>query len=497
MKLRRYHWLGLAVIFLALGMAGRIARAQDVESQPSVHVYIFGSEDCAVCKELYAQCDRLGPELDCRIVVHRYNTDVNGEYERLVAMEERYGEQASDLPVLFVGKHMLSGEDAGKRLEAVLRQLVAAGGGGELDVPEPGGATEAPVGEKDTVYLAYFRKPGCTKCSRVERMLEVAQQRNPGLEVKSFVASRREAYLLREVLCERAGVSEDARLTEPAVFVGREALIGDAITADALQALIARHAGAEQSSVAEQEPVWDASESELDTARQRLVSRFRNVAFVSVIVGGLVDSINPCAFATLVFFITYLATLRRTGRDVLIVGGAFTCGVFIAYLVLGLGLSEVIVSLDALPRVAAFVTWGIIALTFALAVVSFYDFILAVRGRPGQMALKLPKAVRMRINRVITKRLRVRTIAASAFGLGLIVSLLELACTGQVYFPLIKFMNMVGVDRARVLLLLGIYNIAFVAPLILIIGCAGLGMSTDRLGSLLKKQVAPVKLIMA
>jgi hypothetical protein len=322
-------------------------------------------------------------------------------------------------------------------------------------------------------------------------MLERARQRNPGLKVKSFVASKRQAYLLREALCERAGVPEDSRLTEPAVFVGSEALIADDITDAALQMLITRHAGTEQP------PVWQTSDTEIRAARQRLVSRFRNVALASVIVGGLVDSVNPCAFATLVFLITYLATLKRSRRDVLFVGGAFTLGVFGAYLALGLGLSEVIASLDSLPRVAAFVTWGIIVLTFALAALSFHDFVLAVRGRTSEIALKLPKPLRMRINRIITKHLRTRTVAISAFVLGLIVSLLELACTGQVYFPLIKFMNMVGVDRARVLSLLVIYNLAFVSPLILIDGAAALGMGTDRLNAMLKKQVASVKLLMA
>lgn len=478
----------LLVICTLLVAAPSAVRAQAAADPPTIHVYIFGSTGCDSCKRIQAKCVELGQELGCRIVRHRYDVDDISEYKRLIAMEKRFDRRAPSLPVVFVGNHMLTAEEADEKLDPLLRELATAGGSPELEIP---GADSAPTGVKGVVRLAYFRQPGCKKCSRVEHILDLAKTFSPGLEIKSFAVADRKARLLMEALCERAAVAADSRLTVPAVFVGDEALVGDAITDQALQDILSRHAGTGQAAP------WEVPEPELVAARERLVARFRTVGIASVIVGGLVDSINPCAFATLVFLISYLATMRRTGRDVFIVGGAFTLGVFAAYFVMGLGLSEVLLSLEALPRVAGVVTWGIIGLTFVLAAVSLRDFVLAVRGRTGDMALKLPKPLRMRINRVISKHLHTRTLAVSALTMGLVVSLLELACTGQVYFPLIRFMNSVSVDRARTLTLLCIYNLAFVAPLVLIFAAAGLGLKSDRLMTMLKKEVAPVKLIMA
>ena len=40
----------------------------------------------------------------------------------------------------------------------------------------------------------------------------------------------------------------------------------------------------------------------------------------AVILPGLGDGINPCAFATIIFFVSYLSLIERKGRDILLVG---------------------------------------------------------------------------------------------------------------------------------------------------------------------------------
>jgi len=297
--------------------------------------------------------------------------------------------------------------------------------------------------------------------------------------------------LLLEAMCQRAGVPERQRLIVPAVFVGQAALIGNDITDQSLEDLFA-----EQRSHSEDAP-WNISEKELDAARDRLIERFGRIGLVPVLVGGLIDSINPCAFATLVFFIGYIATTGRGGRDVFAVGGAFTVGVFAAYLATGLGLSELLLGLEGFPLVSRVVTGAIIALTFVLSAVCLYDFVQAVRGNHAKIALKLPHSLRMRINRLIARKLRASGLIVSAISLGCFVSLLELACTGQVYLPLIRFMNSVSVDRVRTFGLLLAYNTAFVLPLMVIFTAASLGLSSERLMALLQRQIAPVKLGMA
>ena len=463
-------------------------------SSAVIHVYLFGSKGCADCRLLENRISQVGLKLGCEVTVHRFDVDDLSEYKRLLAMERRYGRTAESLPVIFVGEHMLDAREAEKKLEPLLFELVQSGGAAELDIPSPQDAEQTLSGGPavgGSIYLAYFRQPGCRACGRVERMLELAQQQTPGLVVKRFSAQTRQGKLLLEVLSERAGLEEELRLVVPAVFVGSDALVREQITDESLQEVVRKHVKGSSG------VTWEVSAEELDAARERLIARFGKIRLLPVVTGGLLDSVNPCAFATLVFLISYLAALGRKGRAVIAVGGAFTAGVFLAYFATGLGLSEVLLRLEVFPRVAAAVTWAIILLTFVLAALSLHDFVRALRGQTGSVALKLPRPIRMRINRLITRRLHTKTIVAAAFGLGLIVSLLELACTGQVYFPLIRFMNSVSVDQAHAIGLLVIYNLAFVVPLVVIFTAAGLGLSSDRLTAVLNKHIAPVKLAMA
>ena len=71
------------------------------------------------------------------------------------------------------------------------------------------------------------------------------------------------------------------------------------------------------------ERIWDDWEETVgETAQKSIVDRFRSLGVFTVVLAGLVDGLNPCAFATLVFFVSYLTISGRKGRDVLTVGAA-------------------------------------------------------------------------------------------------------------------------------------------------------------------------------
>lgn len=67
----------------------------------------------------------------------------------------------------------------------------------------------------------------------------------------------------------------------------------------------------------------------------------------------------------------------------------------------------------------------------ALAVASLHDFAKARRGHLEDMAFVLPEALRSRIHAQIRRRARIEAYLAGAFVTGLVVSMLELACTGR------------------------------------------------------------------
>jgi len=329
---------------------------------------------------------------------------------------------------------------------------------------------------------------GCQECSRAEYDIRYVQSQYPQLLIEEY--NVQEDAALAEWLGARADVPEEQRLVTPALFVGDEYLIGTDITSETLLALAEKYAptGVER--------VWaDLNPQE---AEQSIVERFKSFGVLTVAFAGLVDGLNPCAFATLVFFVSYLTLSGRKGREILAVGAAFTLGVFLAYLAVGLGFYKVLDLLGDLLTTLGRWVYGLTGLLCAiLAVFSFLDFLKARRGEINDMSLNLPHSLRMRINAVIRRGRRAQAFVAGSFITGIVVSFLELACTGQVYLPTIIFVVSQPEMRGRALVFLVLYNLLFILPLVVVFILANYGTGSKQLTRFLQERAAMVKLGMA
>jgi cytochrome c biogenesis protein CcdA len=76
------------------------------------------------------------------------------------------------------------------------------------------------------------------------------------------------------------------------------------------------------------------------------------------------------------------------------------------------------------------------------------------------------------------------------------VSVFELACTGQVYFPTIAYMVRMG-SSSRGYLYLLLYNLGFILPLLAVFVLSYFGLSSKRLGTFMQKSMGGVKLGLA
>ena len=459
---------------------------------PVVRLLFFYSLDCEHCQVVIDEVlsplqEKYGAQLEVRSI----EISDSNNYQWLLDMETAYEipPEKVSIPEVFIGDTAPIGEDEiRERLEVTIAGYLAAGG---VDYPLRPGATPATTGATPLIHLAYFYQTGCRECDRVELDLRYLQERY-SLAITEFDV--REQSALCEWLDERAGVPEEKCLIAPAVFVGDEALIGEELNARSLEALVEKYArtGAP--------PAWndfDAAAAEQSTIN--IIERFKSFGVLTVVFAGLADGLNPCAFATLVFFVSYLTLSGRKGREVLAVGAAFTLGVFLAYLVVGLGFYKVLDLLGDLLMTLGRWVYGLTALLCAgLAVFSFLDFLKARRGEIGDMTLNLPHSLRMRINAVIRRGRHSRAFVAGAFVTGILISFLELACTGQVYLPTIIFVMSVPAMRANAVPFLVLYCLLFVAPLAVVFALVWYGMAgTKELTSFLQRNAATVKLGMA
>jgi hypothetical protein len=98
---------------------------------------------------------------------------------------------------------------------------------------------------------------------------------------------------------------------------------------------------------------------------------------------------------------------------------------------------------------------------------------------------------------MIARRLRTSHVALAAFGLGVFIAAVEFISTGQLYPPMIQFMNSISARRAEVRCLLLVYNLACILPLVAIFLFAYWGVGTEKLNGLMHRQIPLMKLVMA
>jgi hypothetical protein len=212
----------------------------------------------------------------------------------------------------------------------------------------------------------------------------------------------------------------------------------------------------------------------------------------------LADGINPCAFATVVLLVSMMATARRSRRETLVIGGAFTVAVYVTYFLIGLAFFGILQRLRGFLMISDLVFYFAFAACVVFGSLSLWDATLAWRGRePKDMLLKVPERLRARMARSMSAGVRSQSLVFGAFGAGVVVSLLESACTGQVYFPVIAGLVRDPGTRARGVAMLAWYNVLFVLPLVTVLGLAVAGVGSSSLASWGKRHWGLTKLAMA
>jgi HEAT repeat protein/cytochrome c biogenesis protein CcdA/thioredoxin-related protein len=358
-----------------------------------------------------------------------------------------------------------------------------------IDVSEPATAADGVAPEDRPVSLLLFTTAGCSDCERVKRTLPDMRRLFKNLSVQTYDLREVRTMLLNESLSEQFGVPMQQRLVAPALFTRAGFLIRHDIRPDATAALIARATAVDDGS----DSWYRVDEKTTAQADKRIVGRQEAFHFTAVVLAALADGVNPCAFATIVFLLSYLQVTRRTPRQIIRIGLGFIAGVFVAYFLLGLGLAELATKLHVLQRLGQALTYGLAAFALVLMVLSLRDGILCLRGRMGDMTLQLPLVLKQHIHSAIRAGARQSHLVLAAFATGVTVSVLELACTGQVYLPTILYILKTGREPGRALGLLTTYNVAFVLPLCFVFLLACRGLTSDSLRRALERHAATVK----
>ena len=482
--------------------------------EPAVQVLVFFDRDHADFGALESFIVSLGQKHGAGLQAYAVDVTIGDNADKLAQLNEAFGadEPAPGTPEVLIDHQLLVGfGEIEQQLPDLIEEYLAQGG---INIPPweelvsgapSGTATLTPAGPSGTatptpavtepaqkpIHLLYFYETGCPECDRTKYDLNYIQQTYPQVQIVEYNIEQKQA--LAEWLGERIGVPEEERLQSPALFIGNDHLPPDRMNLGNIQAAVEKYVATGA------QPIWEEFDPQQQTeAEQTLIERYKSLGALTVLGAGLVNGLNPCAFVTIVFFLSYLAFVGRQGRQVLLVGATFTLGVFVAYLLAGLGLSRLLESLGSVQLTLKRLMFSFTTLLcLALAGISLHDCLKARQGKIDEMKIKLSLDLRRQVHRVIRQGAQMRAFYAVAFGVGAIVSLIQLTCTSPIYISIVFLVHEVPEMQANAYLYLLLYNLAYIVPLVVIFVLAYFGTSSEQLGNFITQRTAPIKLLTA
>jgi cytochrome c-type biogenesis protein len=207
-------------------------------------------------------------------------------------------------------------------------------------------------------------------------------------------------------------------------------------------------------------PFGDALKQALDSAGPLPIGQANlSKLLPAVIVTGLLDSVNPCAFAVILLLLAFLFTMRKSRGHILMLGSIYIGMIFLVYFAIGLGILGSVRLSDEPHFVARAGSWLLIGLGMLNLIEYFFP--------KFPIKLHMPSFAGARTNQLIKQATIPATIAA-----GILVGLCTFPCSGGIYVSILTLLN-AETTLAWGVAYLALYNVMFVLPLIVILLAAG------------------------
>lgn len=182
------------------------------------------------------------------------------------------------------------------------------------------------------------------------------------------------------------------------------------------------------------------------------ISSSGGLLFPIVAIAALVDSINPCAISVLLLTIAFLFSLGRLRSRILKAGFSYILGIFLMYLLIGLGILQTL-NIFGVPHFMAKFGATLLVILGVISLINEFWPSFPVK-------LGIPHSAHRKIAELMEKG-----SVPTAFILGAFVGLCEFPCTGGPYLVVLGLLH----DSQTYFLGFGylvFYNLIFVLPLV-------------------------------
>ena len=487
-------WISVVILFLILIIA------QASFAKGTVRLYLFYSQEAGGLKvedEIIKPLSQKYP-----IEVQSFPVDQLKNYDLLIKFEKEWKVKESELPAVIIGDKILGGESEIKRdLEGLVRLYAGKGGTDWPSVKEvpgqeegwiPRAPTEAEKESGKIIYAAFLYMPGCLHCEEMKAEMKKWAVQVPNLRIRMFSLVKEENKKLDEALSQIYQVPESKRLADHKLYMGEDYLWSSDLHHESFQKIVGKYQGKGAP------PPWErVTEQALEKGEKSIIERFKRWSLSAVLVAGFIDGINPCAFATMIFLVSYLTFAGKKSREILLYGTIFTSGVFIAYVLVGMGLMTFLHQMSVFPFVSKGIYLFIAFFALTLGIITLYDYILFKRGQVAKWTLQLPMGLKKKIHEIIREQARFKGGLLATFGAGFIIAVCTVICTGQVYLPTIGFVMSIPELKKHAIFNLILYNVMYIVPLVGVFVLTFFGVTSEKMAFVTKKHTGTVKLLTA
>lgn len=343
------------------------------------------------------------------------------------------------------------------------------------EVPEAGVSSESgtensniAVVDKTIAGLFYYYTPGCKSCNRFLKDADLPIERRDITEAVYY-----------EELQNRLDALNISLQEVPVLISGSTVFQGE-------EAVKAGYTAIREGRVTEEAGVESTSE--------KRGAGVINLSLLAVLAAGLLDGVNPCAFTTLIFLLSALSVAGRSRRETLVIGLFFTVTVFVTYYLIGVGFFKIIRIADSFELISRIIRWLLFAVLIVFAGLSFYDYGKIRVGKTSEILLQLPDGVKRRMHSSIRSYSKSAALAGSSIVMGFLISIFELGCTGQIYFPTITYIIQTG-EASTGYFFLALYNLAFILPLVIVFIVVFLGVTSKKITKMFQANLGIIKVL--
>lgn len=321
----------------------------------------------------------------------------------------------------------------------------------------------------DDISIWFFYNTHCGACHNVMAYLDEYLAANPGVVITYHDLFN--STETRELFEGKKQEYNRQYASVPVIFMGNAVLEGEHAIRTNFEPLVQGYANLKKSGF---------SFPELPQFSSPSLSGTEGISIPLIIGAGLLDGINPCAFAVLVILMIYLMSLGSR-KKMILAGVVYSAAVFFFYFLSGVGLFAVIQT-----------TGMVKGFSFVAALFAIIAGILMIKDAfyPGKgPSLAIPEGRKGTITKYVEK-----SSIPSAFVLGILVGMFELPCTGGIYLAILSMISL-RMDVSAGLGYLLIYNLAFIFPLLIIIGLIAWGLPPERVNEFRIEQRKVIRII--